>query len=1627
MKKHLTNFVTHGCRNNLTVLCSYGLTVLLILFSLQVNAQPIYQLPNPGFEVWGTDQGGNNGTTGPVPEGFNSFHSGYCTSGLLGTCQGVATRCSQSTDVRQGSSGQYSLRLFSNSIIGVRANGNITTGRIYMGSTTANSANNYNYTDYTHNPPRHFQEFTGTPDSMKFWVKYLPGRSQNPNTTDKGRIRTYIHGTGECRDAPQYPSGMTETQLYYGRAMSEFYKEDGGWHCYQVPFEYTGTNTQKNNNGNYYVLISMTTNSVPGGGANNADEVWFDDIEFIYSAWLTDLKINGVTIDGFQKNLLTYGGPLLTGCPPGECPFPYPVSAFSWTPQVNDIKSVVVTNVPGPLDDADGGYTSILVTAEDGVTTKEYKIFYFTNRSDDNNLLAASYTLDGSTHIAIPVNPAQTIYSIPLTNPEEVQIPQIVESSIVLSDPVTAEIQRIEQPTGVNSKGMVVVRAENLKLKSYNFMFSKVKSANSKLNWIKVSDVVIANFHSDTLNYEHSISTCVTTLPALTYEKASVYSNVAYVPATLTNRTATFTVTAENGNVSVYKVTFKLTNNNANLLGYRVNTTNQNNVFSSTVFNHTYAASLTAVPTLSLSTTAGQQVCAGSTVEFPDNIVWFPDTNKINVTAQDMITKQQYGVIIKNTNCYLKQTSGSNIGLKYLYNGVVRNITVPSSTNNNDVTINVTIPVVGPNEPCILMEADPQAPVVDTIIYTQPTSRAGNSGRVKVIANDGVANKTYIINFTATISTDATLKYITYDGLAVPGFNPANENYTLIFPSSVTQVPEIDFAPTFQWLSQNNIIYTPAVTLYDTAKIEVTAENGTTKKTYRIIFEVVPQEKDAYLIDIRYHNQTIHGFNPTIYNYEIEIPYSDPIPPQITVTPSSPTALPFFAAQMQTPPYTQKVLVYSEDMTVSKLYTVSFIRVKNTNATLANILINGVSMPDFNPEEFEYQHELSYTELTAPVVTPIPAFQYATVETIQIDTVIGNVTIHVTAEDDAFTNVYTINFTRELSPVTAINTIMYDYNNQSYAVACAGTATTIVLPVETVGEPFITDILLADNRATFEIDEQPDATNNLTGTVLVTAEDETEETYSFIFQKTLSGSTMITGIGYTLGTTNYVIDEFDPEITTYYRILSYNNSQIPVVSATAEWQGTQVFITQPTNPFGTANVLVISENDLNNKTYTIVFQRKGNPLLVDLYYSLGNDTYQVPNFSPTTFTYNVSLPMATTETPIIGYVLEDNTCFEEVLQQPDSPNGTFKLEISTWNYDEVVTYTLNFTVLISQEALLSDLRVNGETVPNFDPHTFNYTIDMYPYGTEIPFVEAELMYPDATEVTTQIEAFPGTATVLVTAGNPSIKKTYSVSFSMNPGNNTYLLDLFIGGVHWWEFEKNRYYYEVELDYGTPVEAYPAVEGIADDVTSIVTKDTLEDGKIIHVKVTSLNGDVAIYKVVFTFKGNNNAFAKMIYVDWKPLKDFDKYEHEYTYYLPDGYMGVPDLLAEMEDMNASYKKIIDFETTPIHTKIITFAEDKVTSIEYRIYWEFPNAVISYDAETFIRVFPNPSSSIIHFDVTGMGQSGYLEIYAMEGKKITHHILQDGVNIVNVKNLQNGIYFYKIFTNQTMIGAGKFVKN
>ncbi len=93
--------------------------------------------------------------------------------------------------------------------------------------------------------------------------------------------------------------------------------------------------------------------------------------------------------------------------------------------------------------------------------------------------------------------------------------------------------------------------------------------------------------------------------------------------------------------------------------------------------------------------------------------------------------------------------------------------------------------------------------------------------------------------FTVTVMalhTDATLSNLTVNGTTVAEFNPSTLSYTIELPDGATSVPMVAGIVTDTGLA--SAVVTPAASLPGATMVLVTAQDGTTKKTYTVNFEV---------------------------------------------------------------------------------------------------------------------------------------------------------------------------------------------------------------------------------------------------------------------------------------------------------------------------------------------------------------------------------------------------------------------------------------------------------------------------------------------------------------------------------------------------------------------------------------------------------------------------------------------------------------------------------------------------------------------------------------------------------------------------------------------------------------------
>lgn len=314
---------------------------LIILTSLAATAaaQAPFQLPNAGFEQW-------DGGYDSEPTHWNTFES--CDGSLASLASD--NHHYRRSGHRPGGSGNYYLTIYTKSILGIKANGNMTTGRIHAASMTAASSDNYNYTQRSNS--NHCQPFTATPDSMYVWVSFYAGSS-----SATAQVEAIIHGDNDFR-APNY---VGDASKYKGRAVAQTQRTTSSasqmnWKQLKVPFVYDG-NTSAN-----YILVNMTTNNTPGSGDKN-DSLSIDDIQFVYSAWLTDITIDGATLEGFTKGQFSYAIHV-------DDFAAFSTDNIGCTTEAGDAS---VEKTVATVDDTTMRIT-LTVTAEDGTTQKVYSI-----------------------------------------------------------------------------------------------------------------------------------------------------------------------------------------------------------------------------------------------------------------------------------------------------------------------------------------------------------------------------------------------------------------------------------------------------------------------------------------------------------------------------------------------------------------------------------------------------------------------------------------------------------------------------------------------------------------------------------------------------------------------------------------------------------------------------------------------------------------------------------------------------------------------------------------------------------------------------------------------------------------------------------------------------------------------------------------------------------------------------------------------------------------------------------------------------------------------------------------------------------------------------------------------------
>ncbi|OFX48111.1 MAG: hypothetical protein A2X13_03005 [Bacteroidetes bacterium GWC2_33_15] len=660
---------------------------------------------------------------------------------------------------------------------------------------------------------------------------------------------------------------------------------------------------------------------------------------------------------------------------------------------------------------------------------------------------------------------------------------------------------------------------------------------------------------------------------------------------------------------------------------------------------------------------------------------------------------------------------------------------------------------------------------------------------------------------------------------------------------------------------------------------------------------------------------------------------------------------------------------FSENQSSFELYILS------NNANLSDLDTSGTTITGFRADSLHYTCVLNASALTAPTVTATAESDKAIVNIYETDSLSGITTVDVTAEDGVTTNTYLVTFIYSVNAdndaslkdlkldgatIDGFSPIKYQYTKYlPYGTAIVPT----VLAVPT------------NELAGIAVNQ----TVSLPGkdSITVTATDGiTEQLY--IIEYFINSASTNNNLNKII-VDGEEIATFDPEVLDYTIEYPYGTTSVPMVLAIPDDANAFVDQTDATSMPGTTTLDVYAE-DGSLKTYTIEFTLVAASTDATLSKIKVNGS-PIFGFDPSVYSYDIELEPSVTVVPtVVAEATHDSAIV--VITPAGSLPGTTEIAVTAQDGVTELIYLVNFTYRpLSNISLLSDLKVDGVTIDDFNPNILNYMYKL-PVGTTIPASVTATVYDSkATKVIVNATSVPGTSTITVTAEDGSTSE-YSVYFTFdNLSSDATLNDIKVDATTIAGFNSATLTYNVELPYGTTV--VPDVTATATDGNAQVdiTAATSLPGKTTIVVTAEDEFTENTYEVNFTIAPNSDATLSDLKINATTIAGFNSATLTYNVELPYGTTVVPDVTATATDDNAQVD-ITDATSLPGKTTIVVTAEDEITEKTYEVNFTVaPNSdatlsdlkvnattIAGFNSATLIYNVELPSGTTVVPDVT-----------------------------------------------------------
>ena len=371
----------------------------------------------------------------------------------------------------------------------------------------------------------------------------------------------------------------------------------------------------------------------------------------------------------------------------------------------------------------------------------------------------------------------------------------------------------------------------------------------------------------------------------------------------------------------------------------------------------------------------------------------------------------------------------------------------------------------------------------------------------------------------------------------------------------------------------------------------------------------------------------------------------------------------------------------------------------------------------------------------------------------------------------------------------------------------------------------------------------------------------------------------------------------------------------------------QISVTTPGNTVAKVYKLNI-KLEASSYSYLASLQLQGdqvmrcNPCLPD-------DTTQL-NFTPENMTYYVLLKMGTTSLPKILYSRGDKDQTIDSVGLNGAVDGTFRITVTAGNKSDQSVYKIVFSTLKSDRSTLKGIKIDGVDLEGFHPDVFSYSYVLPVGTTELPEIEA-VEGDEYQKIDITSGGVNGKTRITVTAGDGSTS-IYQIAFSVATYSVNTLQGIYLGGelIEGFEAEKNEYW--VNLEQGTT--KLPEVTWLEDNKDfQKVTVRELPEGTLngdYKLTVRPLNGASRTYIIHFSVATSSNVTLTMIYLDGKPLENFDP---ETLHYVDSLEMGVSTIPTVTFDKAEETQRVLSVLNGKIQT--ITVTAESGAKREYTI--------------------------------------------------------------------------------------------